>query len=56
MDITYIDTKKDLPADQLYHLFYSAGKRMAKYVDCLHYSVIHPCHLKVSSQIEQWYN
>lgn len=25
MNITYNDTKKDLPADQLYHLFFSAG-------------------------------
>jgi len=25
MFITYDDTKKDLPADQLYHLFYTAG-------------------------------
>lgn len=25
MNITYNDTKKDLPVDQLYHLFFSAG-------------------------------
>jgi len=25
MNITYNDTKKDLPVEQLYHLFYSAG-------------------------------
>lgn len=25
MNITYNDTKKDLPAEQLHHLFYSAG-------------------------------